>query len=240
MKNNNTPKTLDYIEMTEKAFAYCNEKLSHEELIKELNSENELKKQLCIINLTRIDSQNQADAIIYNLTGQSGLIREVTSIKINELLKKKEFIKFFNTKSALNKIINAIIDVNPTVCRNIIEILPFIEEKTYLITNITNKFFEAYEEVKDFKNYKSYEANKKIFKLYWYLESIFVLINEFEPSEYFIKILNIAVNFNDYTIREKAAKILSITNLQSTKISEYKSMLQMDENIYVKRHLIKL
>ncbi len=240
MRNNLETETSTNTHSAEKAYSYCLENKEHEDIIELLNSQDELKKQAAILNLKEIKSSREASIFIMNLTGQSSLIREITAIKLNEFVKNDKYRQFFQQGNILEKLAMAIIDVNPTVCRNVIEILIKIDNKKYLVQEISKKFFEAYEEVKNFKNYKSYEANKKIFKLYWYLESIYILLGDFSKDENFNKILKISAEFKDYTIREKAAKIIAQINDCSDEIKMYKNMLQTDENLYVRRYLSKL
>ena len=240
MKNNLETENYANTHFAEQAYCYCLENKEHEEIIGLLNSQDELKKQAAILNLNEIKSYDEASVFVMNLTGQSSLIREMTAIKLNEFVKNDKYRHFFQQGNIIEKLPMAIIDVNPTVCRNIIEILVKMDNKKYLIQEIGKNFFEAYEEVKNYKNYKSYEANKKIFKLYWYLESVFVLLDDFINAENFYEILKIASEFKDYTIREKAAKIVAQIYDFSDDINKYKNMLQTDENIYVRRYLSKL
>lgn len=240
MKNNLELKKPVDTSLAEQAYFYCLENKKHQEIIELLGSQDELKKQAAILNLKEIRSCDEASTFIYNLTGQSSLIREITAIKLNEFIKNEAFRHFFQSGNILEKLFVAIIDVNPTVCRNVIEILDKIDNKDFFVENIINNFFTAYEEVKGFKNCKSYEANKKIFKLYWYLEAVFVLINDFSKADKFDGIIKIAAEFKDYTIREKAAKIIAQMDSCSNEIEQYKKMLQKDENIYVRRYLLNM
>lgn len=240
MRNNQETESPTNTNSAEQAYSYCIENKEHEEIIELLNSQDELKKQAAILNIKEIKSYAEASIFIMNLTGQSSLIREITAIKLNEFVKNDKYRLFFQQGNILEKLAMAIIDVNPTVCRNVIEILVKIDNKKYLVKEISKKFFEAYEEVKNYKNYKSYEANKKIFKLYWYLESIYILLGDFIKDENLNKILKIASEFKDYTIREKAAKIIAQISDCSDEIKIYKNMLQTDENLYVRRYLSKL
>lgn len=240
MKNNLETEDIENINFAEQAYLYCLENKEHEEIIELLNSNEELKKQAAIIKLKKVNSYAEATIFISNIIGQSSLIREITAIKLNEFMKDEKYRHFFEQDDIFEKLTNAIIDVNPTVCRNVIEILDKIDNKKYFIDKISANFLEAYEEVKDYKNYKSYEASKKIFKLYWYLEAIFVLIVDFTEADDFSRILKIAAEFSDYTIREKAAKIIAKISDFSDEVENYKNMLQKDENIYVRRYLSNL
>ena len=82
------------------------------------------------------------------------------------------------------------------------------------------------------RNRKNHAKNKKLFNLYWCLEALSETYkNNVEFDEKIIKIANKTVNFLDYTIREKTAKIL--IKLQEVPC-ELLQKLKSDENFYVK------
>lgn len=77
------------------------------------------------------------------------------------------------------------------------------------------------------------KVNKEIFKLYWYLETIYEfseLIDEETLKELLIKTKDI----NEYTIREKTAKILT-KNFNNDTLLKIKEELKQDKNYYVRR-----
>ena len=58
----------------------------HQNLIEMLKNGNIVEKQIAAIKLKYINSQNDADALISDLTGQDGKIREAVSFKIKEFM----------------------------------------------------------------------------------------------------------------------------------------------------------
>src|SRR5574344_598882 len=102
---------------SELAFQYLKTEFSHNEKIEELKKDNLTKKIACIIQLDKILSQEEALIFISNLIEHDGLIREAVSIKLNEFM-KSEFGEFFQSKDIIKIIVKAIIDVNPSVCRD--------------------------------------------------------------------------------------------------------------------------
>ncbi len=238
MKNNWELYISNNIELTKTAYKYCSSIFSHQELIDELSSDDEIKKQLCILNIETIKSQEEADALIKNMTEKGGPIRESCALKINELIHHKEYSHFFQNKFFLDTFLKALVDINPTVSRNMVETIEKIEQKTYLIEKIYTKIFESLDELRAYNLPKSYLLNKKTFKLYWYLEALFHLINFIELDDKIENILEETAVFNDYTIREKCSKILSAVKSPTKSITNLKCKLKEDENIFVRRHLI--
>jgi len=76
----------------EKAVEICNKCYSREDIwtiIKTESTENpkiDIEKQICILNLDSILSQDEADLLAYHQTNHHGLIREATAQKINEFM----------------------------------------------------------------------------------------------------------------------------------------------------------
>ena len=74
------------------------------------------------------------------------------------------------------------------------------------------------------------KKEKNIFSLYWYLESLsFCLSEKFESK--IIDILNYTINFSDYTIREKTAKLLDKIKDPPCELLQ---KANCDQNFYVK------
>lgn len=224
------------IELTEKAYNYCCYDFSYEEIISELSSDDEIKKQLCIINLKKINDYNDAKSLISNLTNKGGPIREVTSIKINEFINNSEFCNYFQSEEIIDIFIKAITDVNPTVSRNTIESLNALKNKAYLEQKLFEKIFLILDELKEFKKIKSHLLNKKTFNLYWCLEALSNIVINTDFNADFENVLSLTSTFNDYTIREKSAKILSKIQYGSSVTKNLIEKLKNDENIYVRRY----
>ena len=229
---------------TSKELLELNFEPTYEEIFEILKNEQkeDFAKIFAILNLEKINSQKDADIFINLLTNQPNPIREIVAIKIEELNETAFFLNDF----AINKILNAIIDINPNVCRAICnfigknkEIAELIEEKLIEnISEITEKIKKYEEDNKDFfdnkiKNRKNHAKNKLLFSLYWSLEAISICMSE-KSHEKLIKIIKYLINFSDYTIREQAVKILA--KIPSSP-SELLQKAQNDVNFYVKNHI---
>ena len=111
------------MQMLSEAIGYCEEELQHSDLINELSKENDIKKQLCIIEIKQINSQEEANLLVNNLTGKSGPIREVCSFKILDLIENENYNHYFQTKEIIDVITKGITDINPMVSRNMVEVV---------------------------------------------------------------------------------------------------------------------
>jgi len=232
MDENLVQKQKQDIELTKKAYSYSQKEYSHNEIMKIISSDEEIEKQICIINLNFLASQEEADALVFNLTNHPTPVRELTSFKILELLNKGEFREYFQSESTLNIFLDGIIDINPSVSRNMVEILKFVENKKYCLSSLKPRIKNLIEEIKEVPKNKSYLANKKTFSLYWYLEAVYVLLEEQNLDDDYIEILNICSQSGEYTIREKCAKIVSKFKNRS-ELKDILNRLQNDENFYV-------
>lgn len=221
----------------EKATLLCNKEYSHSEIIDVIKTENDFEKQICILKLESLNSQEEADLLIFQLTGHHGLIREATSTKIGEFVNNKNYKKYFLNKKALDSILKAINDINPNICRTICSTLPVlfqdnIPEKTFFLKNLYIRFNEIFAELELLKRSNWY--TKKLFNLYWCLEALAMI--EAPIDENFEKIIEESSKIKDYTIREKAALVLTKIVSPSNKIKEIKQRLKNDDNFYVKRY----
>ena len=215
------------------AFEYCNTEFSDFEIFETLKNADDIKKQLCILVLTDINSQEEADILVFNLTNQSGPVREASSYKILDLIKTEHCNGFFQTQQILDTFIKAVTDINPSVSRNAVEIIKFVKNYQYIYECLIKSINLILEKHSLEAKNRSYVQNKKNFALYWSLEAIISLSKNIAAGEELIKILNITAKSNDYTIREKTAKAASIFNF--TNILE---LLKNDTNIYVQNNLM--
>lgn len=222
------------IKMLNHAIECCNEPLSHEDLINELASDNDIKKQLCIIEIKELKSQHEADLLVYNLTEKSTPVRELTSYKILELIKNPDYSGFFQSNKILDTFTLAITDINPAISRNTTEIIKYIKNTDYLAKNIINALNITLNSMQDIKQNHSYIANKKNFNLYWNLEALTVLADKIEVDEDIISIIETTYKSNDYTVREKTAKLISY--LKSEYFNNITEILKNDDNIYVRKY----
>lgn len=230
--NNDYYPTLD--ENFNEAVNLFEKELIQDELIGLLKSGNIVQRQIAALKIDKLNSYEEALVLVDNLTGQDGKIREAVSLKINELRKSP----YLHQPKIYDKFIDAIIDINGNICRNIIgaidEIksdkdfcvyfIPKLFEMTEKFINVVSKF--------DFQDGK-YKVNKEVFKLYWCLETIYHVaekVNLFDLKG----ILYQTKNIEEYTIREKTAKILS-KDFDDSELNVIREELKQDRNYYVRR-----
>jgi len=225
------------ISMLLEAAQYCSENFSHEDLINELYNDNDLKKQLCLIELKEIYSSKEADILTFNLTGKPGPIRETASYKILELIQNPDYNNFFQRKTILDIFVKAITDINPSVSRNTIEIIQYVNDKQYLYDSIICEINKTLSEMDDISQSRSYCANKKNFNLYWNLEALVKIAAAINAGEELMDILNKTALSNDYTIREKTAKAANELSRFNPVFSSILNLMENDENIYVRKYL---
>ena len=207
---------------------------SHEELLEFLKNGNIVEKQIAALKIDTLNSFDEALILTDNLTGQDGKIREAVSLKINEL---KDSPYLYQTK-IYDKFLDAIIDINGNICRNIISTIDTMKSDNEFCKYFSDKLLgmtnELIEKVKvfDFQDGK-YKVNKEVFKLYWCLEGLYH-IAENTDIKALKNILFQTKNINEYTIREKTAKILS-KNFEDAEMLKMRAELKSDTNYYVRR-----
>lgn len=219
-------------ELTKRACELCEKDFSYQELFDFLRNGTDDEKQICILKIPRINSQQDADLLLFHLTNQHGTVREAAAEKINELM-KNGCPDFFQTDFAREKFLPAINDVNPNICRFIIEILPLMKEhqKKKFLDELYDWTLKVSDEAKKLNvRNRSHVYTKKIFNLYWCLETISAIAEK--PSEKLGKIIEETFDSEEYTIREKTAKILKKVNAKQ--YAHFFKILQNDENFYVK------
>lgn len=230
-KSNNLDLKQDFniaTKMSEKSFSY-------EELIALLNSEKDVEKQFAVLELNEIKSSKDAMALVSNLVGQDGKIREVVAFKINELTQDEKFLPFFIGENFFEIFLNGILDINGNICRMVVELTWIDEFRSYLAGKLPECIKQTISVIDNLsKDEKQYKISKRNFQLYWSLEALYNVVEEIEPNEIY-KILIKTSDFEDYTIREKSAKIL--TKLTDKRFDELKTKLKEDSNYYVRRYL---
>lgn len=207
---------------------------SHEDLINFLKYGNDTEKQISTLKLDKITDKNEAQIFISNLTGCDGKIREAVSFRLAEFVSEnpKLFIEFENI------FLDAIIDINGNICRNTISALKYLKKQPEFCKIFCSKLYEKIipiaKKIQKFDIQEGkYKINKEVFKLYWYLETIYNFYDCF-TNDNLTAILSETKCIKDYTIREKTAKILSV--IQDNHILlKIKSELKNDENYYVRR-----
>ena len=210
---------------------------NHFDLINLLQNGNILQKQIAALKISKINNCEEAKILCSNLTGQDGKIRETTSLKLIETCSK--YKTFFQKEDIYNIFLDAIIDVNPNVCRNMLEIINiFKNEKDFIDYFIPKLIKNTNELIKEVKNIEfqdgKYKINKEVFKLYWCLEAIYELIEQI-PLNILKNILVQTTNIDEYTIREKTAKILS-KDFDDEDCRALQNTLRQDKNYYVRRY----
>lgn len=225
------------MKMLEEAYGYCGQNYTHEDIIEALKQDNDLKKQLCLIELNKVNTQDEADILVNNLTQHSGPTRETSSFKILELIKQNDLKNFFQSKPQMNIYIKAITDINPSVSRNAVEIIQYINDKQYIYEGIIKELKKILSELKGIKQTRSYTANKKNFGLYWNLEALANIADEVSSNNELIEILSDTAKSNDYTIREKTAKTAVLFFKYNNNFQSVLDLLKNDENIYVRKYL---
>ena len=222
----------------EKAAALCEKEYTREDIFCLLktdstqNPEVDIEKQICILKIDSIASQEEADILVNHQTGQHGLIREACAQKINEFLKIPDYAKFFQTKDILDTLLKAVNDINPNICRTIIEVLPYINDKDYFLNGLYLRFEDVFSELERLKRSNWY--TKKLFNLYCCLEALAVLKAPVDSR--LESVIEKSSKFRDYTIREKTAMVLSLLSETSSCIQKIKTELKNDENFYVQRY----
>lgn len=221
----------------DKACEIVSQDFSHFELIEMLKNGNVLEKQIAVLKLDSILSNEEGKILINNLTGCDGKIREAVAWKISELLYENKTYKQFLCYPEI--FADATIDINANICRKIIDSAQIMiannKFKKIYINKILKFINEAFSELdKIIYKDKKYTINKQLFKLYWSLEALKLFVNDIDENTLF-EIIERAIKEKEYTIREKIAQILnqvSNSNFHSTK-----SKLSKDKNYYVRAAL---
>lgn len=238
--NNSYYDTLD--ENFMQALNLYEQNYTNEELIKLLQNGNIVQKQIAALRLENINSTDEANVLVENLTGQDGKIREAVSLKLNQFMSDEKCLKYFKTTESYDIFLDAIIDINANICRNVICAISNLKSNKEFcecfcpkLISLTNNLLEKIQQF-NFQQGK-YKVNKEVFKLYWCLETIYTFYEEINLSE--IKpILLQAKDIEEYTIREKTAKILT-KNFEDIELQKVKEQLENDSNYYVRRYFKK-
>lgn len=230
-------KTLD--ENFEQALNLVSREFSDEKLLGLLKNGNVPQKQYAVLNLKTVTSKDVAKILIDNLTGQDGKVREVVSLRVNEFMLQPETLEYFKSEDFYDVFLEAIVDINGNICRNIIGAIANLKDDAtfteYFTDKLIEKIWQLLEIIKDFDLQDGkYKVNKEVFKLYWCMEALCefaekVALEKLKP------ILLRTKDIRDYTIREKTAKILA-KNFADPELDSAKLELSKDENYYVRRY----
>lgn len=226
----------------EQALNLCEKNYTHDELIEFLAEGNIVQRQISALMLDDINSPYDARILISNLTGQDGKIREAVSMRLKEFIADENSRKYFISPEYIEVFLDAIVDINANICRNIIEAVSnlkiydeFCGKFCFILTERTKNLLEIAEKL-NFQDGK-YKVNKEVFKLYWCLETVY----EFSDKINFVDLKEIilrSAKINEYTIREKAAKILT-RKFDDKDLELMAERLKQDKNFYVRRYLAK-
>ena len=233
--NNSTSNKID--NNIENAYVMSQRMYEHSELIKLLSEGSIAEKQIAALEFDYVKTQDDAAALIKNLTGCDGKIREAVAHKIYYLIKNQPDSKSIFAECSVEDWAKATIDINANICRSIIDSAKeLIDNESFskaYAQNIVQYTEEALNELDKFiYRDKKYTINKQLFKLYWCLEAL-AYFYKFVPDTVMESILNRSSVQEEYTIREKVAQII----VKTDKYSKLKSRLSDDENYYVRQIL---
>ncbi|MBR1754054.1 hypothetical protein IJ732_04380 [bacterium] len=218
----------------ERALELSENHFSYTQLIDLLKSQSIVEKQFAILNLEELKSVSDGELLCSNLTGQDGKIREAVSFKLSELFQNETWARLLANDKNFEKMLDGLMDINGNVCRNILEIdnKEFLE---YLAKNLIKRIKVILEDISKLKiDDKQYVISKRNFQLYWALEGLYKVLNLINPHT-LKDILLTCAKIEDYTIKEKTAKIVSV--LETKDFDEIKAILKQNANYYVERYL---
>lgn len=212
-------------ELSEKDF-------THEELLQMLNNGNIAERQIAALKFDKVENDVDALALMNNLTGCDGKIREAIALRINQIITSDSNSReYFNFPLVFA---DATIDINANICRLVVDSAKLLKTdedftKIYVqrILEFTDEAFDALDKF-IFRD-KKYVINKQLFKLYWCLETLQNFYMDVDKNK-LEEILTKGAEQNEYTIREKVAQIVQI----SGEFASLKEKLQFDDNYYVR------
>ncbi len=210
----------------------CDKEFSHAELVEMLKEGNIPQKQIAALKLDGISSAYDAKALVSNLTGCDGKIREAVALKIYQILAKDDSAKKLMNFPEI--FADATIDINANICRLVVDSAFLMKDVPGFALKYTEKIkqfiSEALNELDRFIfRDKKYVINKQLFKLYWCLETLKNYYMYVDDKFLFATLRKCAAQ-NEYTIREKTAQVL----LKVSKFPELEEKLMKDENYYVR------
>lgn len=231
-KNLNTGYYKDFDTNFAQALQLAEREFSHDDLLNLLENGNIPEKQISALMFDKVDNEKDAEALINNLTGCDGKIREAVALKINQILETDEASrKFFVYPEVFAQ---ATIDINANICRLVVDSANLLRENPEFSIKYTNSITEIAKSALDeldkfiFRD-KKYVINKQLFKLYWCLEGL-KSFYMFADSKDLYEIIEKCVINSEYTIREKTAQLIKIIGV----MQDFEETLKNDENYYVR------
>lgn len=215
-----------------RAVELCSNNFSRDELFAFLQNGNMPEKQFAALEIASVQTQQEADILMDNLTGCDGKIREAVAFKLGEIVPDNTdlFLKYPKIFA------DATIDINANICRMVIDILANLKDENFaeIYTNQMYSFMnDAFKQLDSFIfRDKKYTINKQLFKLYWCLEGLNVFF-DFLDEENLFPVLKKCSEITEYTIREKVALVLC-NDVKTKELLELKQKLKSDDNYYVR------
>lgn len=224
----------------EQACVLCEQTFSHAELVNMLISGNIPQKQIAALKFDKVETEEDAKALLNNLTGCDGKIREAVALKIYQVIcEDLNSHKLFSSTSSIYPLkptvfADATIDINANICRLVVDSVRILKPNTDFAKeyteNILKYTLQALDELDKFIfRDKKYVINKQLFKLYWCLEALKYFF-EMVDENTMLEILKRSSAQNEYTVREKAAEIAVL----SEKFKCIQKELENDSNYYVR------
>lgn len=218
----------------EQACALCEQTFSHAELVSMLISGNIPQKQIAALKFDKVETEEDAKALLNNLTGCDGKIREAVAMKIYQVLCENLNSRNIFSKLDPSVFADATIDINANICRLVVDSVRILKPDTSFAKeyteNILKYTLQALDELDKFIfRDKKYVINKQLFKLYWCLEAL-KYFYEMVDENIMLEILKRSSAQNEYTVREKAAEIAVL----SEKFKCIQKELENDSNYYVR------
>lgn len=211
------------------------EEYEYDDLIDLLSSNDIKTKHFAVLALDKIKSKDDAKLLVSNLVGQDGKVREAVAFKINEFALNPKYTTLFINDKNFDIFFEGLLDINGNICRLIVALTKINEFNIYLADKLPKSITEILLRIEKLaSNEKQYVVSKRNFQLYWCLEALFYVIDNVAIENVKDILFKTGV-FQDYTIREKTAKILA--KISDTRFNELKEKLKNDENYYVKRYL---
>ena len=190
----------------EKSCEFCEKNYSNSELYEFLKNGSDMEKQLSALQIETVSTPDEAKILMSNLTGVDGKIREAVSFKLKCFMQDKDTAKIFNKSEFYDIFLDAVIDINGNICRNVISAITNLKDdenfSEYAKSAIIERSFAVLEKIKKFSyKDKKYVKNKELFKLYWYLYALTIF--DFDDKNNLLPLLKACSKVDEYTIQEK-------------------------------------
>ncbi len=218
----------------EQACYLSEHKFTHSELVDMLYSGNIPQKQIAALKFDSVGSIDDALALVLNLTGCDGKIREAVALTIfRQMTNNQESRKLF-AQTPVEIFADATIDINANICRLVVDSVKTLNTDANFAFKYASIILDYAKSALDelalcVFNDKKYVKNKQLFKLYWCLETMKNFYSYADENLLF-NILTSSAAQSEYTIREKVAQI----SLLSEKFSGLRIQLMNDSNYYVR------